>query len=820
MLITGDKLRLTGFSGLDTETMVEKLMQAEHMKADKMKQKLQVLKWQQEGYREMTNLLRGFKDKYLDILSKDNLISATSFQAFSTSVKLNGFDTDAVKVESTSGAALGSHTIKVNQLAQKEVWESTGNVSGDMVGNVTPIDWSKLANGKTFDVTLDGVRKTITLSGNYSNDLTNLETELQTSIDNAFGEGNIIVSNDGTNIKFTAEGHTFKISDSVNTYVSSLGFRNNQTNSIIGNGLKFPLDLSDGSFKISVNETQKEITFPNGTTYDSIEALAEGLEDVINGSEGFDRNVVKVEVVDNRLKIISYDSSDTIKLNNSDTNNILSKLGFNNNSRIEKFEGAADINVSEIGKEFDIYIDGTQTHIELTDEITSIEDLAEKINEQVTGLTVISDGDKLIFSGTNGQEIRISNSIQQTVSALGFENGDTNNLNVGDSLSKAFGINTDTTFEINGVSFTFKSTDTVKSVMDKINNSGAGVTISYNSVSDKFMLQADKEGAANKIVATDNALIQKIFDPQSTGESYITQKAADAEIVLDGISTKRSSNKFTVDGLEYTLNEITDAEVEIKVTSDPEKLVTKIKDFVTAYNELISKIHLKTSEDRKKSGKYEYYEPLTEEQKKDMSDKDIELWEEAAKAGLLKNDATLQKITDSMRRALYDAVEGVGIHIFDIGITTSREYIDKGQLVIDEQKLRKAIEENPNEIAELFTNRSSIPYDNYDRATRYQENGLSSRLLDIVDDNIRTTVNSKGYRGILIEKAGIENTVSNVNNMMSKEIDRQNEEIDRLMERLADKENNYFLMFSRMEAAMQAMNNQSAFLANQMGGWQ
>ena len=137
------------------------------------------------------------------------------------------------------------------------------------------------------------------------------------------------------------------------------------------------------------------------------------------------------------------------------------------------------------------------------------------------------------------------------------------------------------------------------------------------------------------------------------------------------------------------------------------------------------------------------------------------------------------------------------------------------------KKLRKAIEERPDEVAELFTKKSTIPYTSEDRKTRYNENGLSSRLLDIINDNIRTNVNSKGYRGILIEKAGIENTVSATNNAISKQIERQSKEIEEMLDRLTEKENNYFLMFSRLESMIQKLNTQSAFLTNiTSGGWQ
>ena len=71
--------------------------------------------------------------------------------------------------------------------------------------------------------------------------------------------------------------------------------------------------------------------------------------------------------------------------------------------------------------------------------------------------------------------------------------------------------------------------------MDKINNSSAGVTLSYSSVSDKFMLQSDKEGAANKIRISpeDNILIEKMFGQGGPDIKHAT----DAQFTLDGVPT-------------------------------------------------------------------------------------------------------------------------------------------------------------------------------------------------------------------------------------------------------------------------------------------
>ncbi len=49
--------------------------------------------------------------------------------------------------------------------------------------------------------------------------------------------------------------------------------------------------------------------------------------------------------------------------------------------------------------------------------------------------------------------------------------------------------------------------------------------------------------------------------------------------------------------------------------------------------------------------RYRKFEPLTEEQKKDMKENDIKLWEEKAQSGILRNDSDIQNMLYSLRSA-------------------------------------------------------------------------------------------------------------------------------------------------------------------------
>ena len=130
--------------------------------------------------------------------------------------------------------------------------------------------------------------------------------------------------------------------------------------------------------------------------------------------------------------------------------------------------------------------------------------------------------------------------------------------------------------------------------------------------------------------------------------------------------------------------------------------------------------------------RYNDFPPLTEEQKSEMSEKDIELWEEKAMSGLLRNDSILQGIVYDMRKALNDRVAGVDIGLSDIGITTGKWY-EHGKLYLDEDKFRKTIAEEPDKVEELFMKSDGKAYSPdltpQERSERYSNIGIPKEFL-------------------------------------------------------------------------------------------
>ena len=377
-------------------------------------------------------------------------------------------------------------------------------------------------------------------------------------------------------------------------------------------------------------------------------------------------------------------------------------------------------------------------------------------------------------------------------------------------------------FTINGVDFTFSGNDTLRTVMNRINNSDAGVTLTYNSLTDRFSLTNKNTGAAQTLT----------FDDSESGGNFLkalglkadgaqVNQGKDAMMTIDGITLYRSTNNFTIDGVTYNLNQDFKLgegiePINLTMVRDVDQAFDNIKSFVEAYNKILDTLNETISQER-----FRDFLPLTDEQREAMSEKEIELWEEKARSGLLQRDPILQKIVYDMRRAMVDSVKDIGINLSSIGITTG-SYTEGGRLHINETKLKDALRQNGDEVMRLFNNKSEIAYspdnDSIQRSQRYGESGLVHRLSDILQDNIRTRRNKDGRKGILLEKAGIVGDATERVNLMDDQLKDMNRRIETAVERMVRAENRYWAQFTALETALARMSSQSMWLAQQFGG--
>ncbi|CAM5797181.1 MULTISPECIES: flagellar hook-associated protein 2 [Brevibacillus] len=342
--------------------------------------------------------------------------------------------------------------------------------------------------------------------------------------------------------------------------------------------------------------------------------------------------------------------------------------------------------------------------------------------------------------------------------------------------------------------FTFDpKTESLNDVLKKVNASGLGVTMFYDASSDKISMATNHTGDnknGSEIIVGGNFLTKALsLTDANTGKN--------AQFTINGLDTERTSNTFTINGMEYTLKSPGDATVS--TATDVDGIYDTIKGFVDKYNEIIEKVNSKLVEKQ-----YRDYTPLLAEQKEEMSEKQIELWEEKAKSGLMRSDTILSSALSDMRRALYTPVAGVSDPkfdtLFEIGITT-KSYEENGKLHIDEKKLREAISQNGSKVVELFT---KTP--NTDPAT-FEDLGIATRLYNSLNASMEK----------ITEKAG-SNAYQVDNSVIGKGLVRLNKDINNWEKRLKEIEARYWKQFTAMEQAIQKANSQSGWLAQQFGG--
>ncbi|MBO8127327.1 MAG: flagellar hook-associated protein 2 [Firmicutes bacterium] len=363
-------------------------------------------------------------------------------------------------------------------------------------------------------------------------------------------------------------------------------------------------------------------------------------------------------------------------------------------------------------------------------------------------------------------------------------------------------------FTINGETFEFANTVSLDTVISTVNsNENAGVTMYYDSVADKVSLTSKVTGdnkVGDEIVLGSESFLQDVLQFAGSTETGGTN----AVLTINGLDTERTSNNFTINGVSITLKGTTSAgsSVRLEVQRDTDAIFESIKSWVEKYNETIEAINAELNEER-----YRDYKPLTDEQMEELTDRQIELWEEKAKSGLLKHDPIIQSELFKLRSAVYGTVEGISAdlnHLSEIGISTGTasygsngsiiiddDYLS-GKLIIDEAELRAAIEEDPDKVMALFTNSSDVP----------EEKGIANRAYEALGDAIERITDVAGSPSDYVDFSQIGRRIRTIN-----------EQIRREEERLKIVEDRYWRQFTAMEKAISKMNQQAMWLMSQFG---
>ncbi|WP_408601863.1 flagellar filament capping protein FliD [Pseudomonas sp. PLMAX] len=220
---------------------------------------------------------------------------------------------------------------------------------------------------------------------------------------------------------------------------------------------------------------------------------------------------------------------------------------------------------------------------------------------------------------------------------------------------------------------------TLETIRNQINNSGAGVSATIINTGDAT--NPYKLSIASKTTGTDNQvsvsfagtgdLSTKLNDAAHGGSMTQVQAAANAEIEVNGISISSQSNTLeeAIGGVTMTVNQAGSTQT-VTVAKDTGAVKTSIQSFVDAYNAYIKTTASTTSFN-----------------------------EDPTLSGKLLGDSTLRGIKSTISDSMNTAQTGEYQIMAQFGVKLNVD----GTLVIDDEKLTKAIETNGDAVTSFFS---------------------------------------------------------------------------------------------------------------------
>lgn len=683
-------------------------------------------------------------------------------------------------------------------------------------------------NEFSLDISLDDNKKTINLDlesmvdANGKIDLSKVNAELTNKINKAHGVGQITANIDTNTGKIVidavGDGRKVLVGGSA-TALEAFGYKNGQSNRIgMGGSIfqqAFNTELQGSNFKFNINgvdfefdenASMSEVMSKINGSDAGVRVVYKSLEDkfvmeATNSGSGFDISMSQTE--GNLLNAMFGDSYQvggntvTLASGNSITSKVLTKSTIassgptidNSTNKIE--EGVFKFSVR--GKSYEYTIpkrDDANGGAYSLDEV--ITELNNKLKSDFDGdITIDANGN---VKNNAGAEIKIENNAMSTALGLGGKTSIIDDSATLDELGLSASFVNDIGNGITGSS----------SIKDLNGLSVNGVTFSYSDGKLTATAAAAFNGSfgtaddMNKLFGTDTLSLNNVRTDAAYQASY--SSGENAKLNIDGVDTERSSNTFTINGINFQLKSETPTGEfeEITVSRGTDQIVEGIKSFINDYNTLIGELNDLIREDPA----YKKYPPLTDAQKKEMSEKEIDLWQIEAKKGLLRNDTAIAGFLNTMRTAMYEKPMGSLLAIYDIGIETSSDWKDQGKLVLStdgEAKLRKLIDSNPEDVMRLFTD---------------EKDGLASKLNNIIKSAANT---SSASPGSLVQIAGMKNKASDTNNDLHFRLKAIDEKIANLKRSYQMDKDRYWKQFNAMEVLMSNMNSQSQWLSSQYG---
>jgi len=878
--IYGSRNILSGLaSGLDTETMIENSVAGYKTRIEDLIKQQTKLSWKQDAYRSITDKLIDLTQKYTSYTSQTNL-SSNSFFTNSVTTTTGGKYADKISATGKSTSDIQINAVKQLASAARYRVDASGLGKGgaiggeisflDESGGLKQVENSAMAGTMTLtwgnkSLDLDfGAQEVIKSTDDLANAIRaklseqNITTRDGTvkassvidvkvdgdkiSFTDSSGEGNSVyisgvsgdmAKNGGLNIVQGKKGEVNKDSGVTVTNAGELWSEQPMTQYLATQSVSVTLDGVTKEIKIGdLTKPGDDTTPPTNEEY--TKRLQENLQKGID--QAFGANKIKVGVNEDGSGNFQGGIHFSVDEKSGSSLRVTSKAG--------ELLGLGERGVSnylDTGKTLGELLDKTKLDALHANETNMLGSgtITRKVDSK--GKAVLDAQGQYIYVDQNGDRVKGPNA--------GSEAEMYHRLDDDGNEMMGFELN------INGKKVgVFNEDSSLESILNKINNSDAGVSVSYSKMTDSFTFTAKSTGADNQIAIAEGGLGAALFgataDQDGTlradlGESYKQGTDAIVSVTVNGedLTLRRSGNTIDMDGMSVTLkgtfNEASlqekadgsgwelreldadgnatahaisgeqmnaDNRVSFTTKADSDKIVDAIKSFVEDYNAVMKEVHsaYATQPAEKNTSKHTRYEPLTQDEMDGMSDKEIERYEEKAKQGILFGDSDLSSLYNGLRNAISAVgddrklLESIGISTtYSEGVTT---------LTLDENQLRKALDNNPDSVRQAFTK---------SKESGAATNGLIANMKRVSNQYASTSI---GNYGILVRKAGTKTkALTLLDNTVQKQIDNLDKQIDKWQSKMSDRIDYYTRQFTALEQLMNSMNSQSSALAGLMG---
>lgn len=496
----------------------------------------------------------------------------------------------------------------------------------------------------------------------------------------------------------------------------------------------------------------------------------------------------------------------------------------------------------------EFYINGVK--IEITDykQLTPNE-LMAKINGSGAGVTMTYDYDNNRFQISNNTggavELTLGNDRDTSkffdIFKVGLNSGATyvrgqnkGTLDTSTTISKldpsfTYPVKSGT-FTINGVSiYVDINNDSIDDVINKVNKSGAGVTMTYDSTTDKFSLTSTngeriKVGGPND---TSTFLLSTGLLYMQTSEQTIGTEGKDAVFSMNGVKYTRDSNEISdvVPGMSFTINTTGTTVFNVKIDTD--KAVTALAEFASKYNTLINALN-PTEIAYNDELRDNYSEPLTDDKKASMSEDEIkkyqENYEKVQYYDLVTRSSELRALKTNIRSQLtttinsenskYSSITEVGITIAgsdtrDTTVTklgllfdVSTDPEELAEYIKENSEFVSILSENPDDVYNFFADSKTV----YETGTDGKETskivnvGWAKVYSDFLDTNINST-------SALYKKTSTNGTIESEISSLKEQVESQTNRVEMYLERL-------YAQFTAMEEKLSTLQQSSSYLSN------